>query len=237
MTGKGFAALIRKYTRTNSTTLTDSDIVVYANAVKDDIADEIMAADEHYFEVPSYIDLEAGKREYPLPDDNLSIARVEAKLDGTNFIKLKHFEAGQYSRTTDESTLIGNFENVAGRAFYDIVRRSIFIYSGTISTVASGLKLVNSIYPQDITESTLKLTTDMSIDPSPTQFALPRALHELWARRISIKYKSNREKPLPLTESELLYDKDLRRKISLLTNQDKDIELLASLPDDSHLQY
>ena len=231
MTGVAFAALIRKYTRTNATTLTNADIVVLANPVKDDIAEELMVADEHYFEVPNYIDLVASRREYPLPDDNLGIARVEAKLDGTNFIKLVHADAGQYSRTTDETTIVSRFANVEGSAYYDIVRRSIYIYSGAITSVAGGLKLVNSTYPQDITVSTLNLSTDMSIDPSPTQFSLPRSLHELWARKISINYKSNREKPLPLTDQELLYDRDLRRKISLLTNQDKDTELLATVPD------
>lgn len=242
MTGVSFASLVREYTGTNSTVLPDSKIVLLGNVVKDELAPLVMEADEDIFGVPATRNLVASsltdftKREYSLPDDLLAIKSVEAALDGTNWLHLDELDLTKYKRVTDESTVTSIF-GYAGNAFYDIFRRSLWIYSGAISALTGGLKLWYIAYPADISAGNLAdSTNDLSIDPSTTTSALPRQLQELWARRISILWKSNREKPIPLTERELKYQVDLDKMIGSLKNPNKDRSNLATLPSDSRLQ-
>lgn len=238
MIGTNFASLVREYTRTNSTTMPDSKIVLLGNVVKDDFAKEIMKADEDIFGVPATRDLIASStsREYSLPEDNLKIIRVEAKLDGTKFIKLGELNLAQYERTTDEATIINTFANEKGKCFYDIFRRALWIYSGTIADVADGLKLYYIAYPSDITTGDLSGNTDLSIDPTSTTSQLPRQFHELWARKISIMWKSNREKPIPLTERELVFNDDFTKAMESIINPNQDRENVGTLPDDTKYQ-
>jgi hypothetical protein len=244
MTGTNFAALIREYTRTNSTTLTDATIVLLANTVKEDFAPEIMKADEDLFGVPATRNLIASaiSREYSLPEDNLKLIRVEAKFDGTNWVKLHELNLALYRRTTDEATitrLFNNSEMNAGNpsgAQYDIFRKALWLYSATIEAVTAGLKLYYIAYPADIVAGDLAGSTDLSIDPTTTTSQIPRQFHELWARKVSIMWKSNREKPIPLNERELFFEKDFKKKISSITNPNQDRDNEAKLPDDTHLQ-
>lgn len=232
MTGTNFASLIRLYTRTNSTTLTNADIVLLANTVKDDFAKEVIKADEGLFGVSATRDLVASatSREYSLPDDFLTMERLEAELDGSNWIPLTEMTLTQYHKQTTETEIVSQFSNSEGEAFYDIFRRSFFIYSGTVIATTAGMKLWYIAYPADISAGTLSETTDMSLDPTTTTSAIPRPLHELWARKVSILWKSSREKPIPLTEQELNFNVDFRKAISALTNPNKDRTTQASLP-------
>lgn len=243
MTGTQLAALIRTYTRTNSTTLPDSDIVLLANVIKDDFAKEIAKVDEDYFGVPATRDLIASSltdptaREYTLPEDYLKIKKVEARLDGTNWLKLNEFDLEQYQRTTNEAEILNQFSNENGRAFYDIFRKSLWIYSGTITANSAGLKLWYIAYPADIEEADLSGTQDLSLDPTTITAGMPRQFHELWARRFSIIWKSNREKPIPLTERELTFTPDFKSALSSIRNPNLDRSQEGSIPNDSHLQY
>jgi hypothetical protein len=239
MTGANFSALVREYTRTNSGTLPDATLLLLANTVKDDFAPKIKDADEDLFGVIATRDLvaTATSREYSLPDDLLRIVRVEAKLDGTNWVKLSELNLGQYTRTTDETTITSYYANSIGEASYDIYRKSLWLYSGTISSaVTGGLKLYYIAYPADLVTGDLASSIDLSLDPTSTTSQIPRQFHELWARKISILYKSNREKPIPLTEQELKFDQDFKAAISSITNQDQDRENLATLPNDLRWQ-
>ena len=242
MTGTSFASLIRLYTRTNATTLTNAEIVLMANVVKDDIAKEIIKADEDFFGSIAQRDLVASSdsdmtaREYSLPENILKVKKVEAKLDGTNWIPLNEFNINQYKRTTNESEILTNFANEEGKAFYDIFRKSLWIYSGAITATTLGLQLWQIVFPADITTDTLSGSTDLSVDPTTSTAGLPRQFHELWARKCSIMYKSNREKPIPLTQSEQNVDKDFRLAMASIRNLNLDRENSASLPDDTALQ-
>ena len=64
MTPTELAKLIRRRTRTNSTTFTDADILTYVNAHMDSISAEIIKANEDYFGFREYRTLEANKRNY-----------------------------------------------------------------------------------------------------------------------------------------------------------------------------
>lgn len=239
MTGQNYALLVREYTPTNSTTLPDTTIVLLSNVVKDDFAKEIAKADEDIGGVPATRNLIASttSREYSLPEDFLIIKRVEAKFDGTNSIKLEEFDLTQNKRENDEAVITAYYTNERGHSFYDIFRNALWIYSGTITAVTAGLKLWYVQYPADISTGSLALATDLSLDPTTTSWQIGRQFHELWARKVSIMWKSNREKPLPLTESERNFDTDFKSAISSITNLNKDREIVGGLPTDVHLQY
>jgi hypothetical protein len=232
MTGADFAFYIRFKTRTNPQTFTDTEIVAVSNVWLEDLAKQVMGSDEDTLVMPMHTDLIANLREYPLPLSLLSrIKFVEAKLDGTNFIHLDEFDLNQYRRPTDEADIVARFSNEEGRAFYDLNRKSLVLYSGAITAVTAGLKLWCNTYPAPLNAA--KLTdglTDLSVDPTTTSHGFPREFHKLWATGVIIDYKESREKPIPLTESELTYQKDLQSAIIALKHGNLDRAVFAQLP-------
>lgn len=230
MTPAKLAEYVRLKTRTNSTTLTDADLIILTNAVKDRLVWRALEADEDIFLVPTYLDLTANQREYPLHSDLLSrIKRVEAKLDGTNYIKLKEFDLPQHEYPiSTEANITAQFGNEEGNAYYDIMRNSIWIYSGTITTVTSGLKIwLNTIVP-DVTS--MVATTDMAEDPSTTTHGIPKALHPVLATGVIIEWKESREKPIPLSETELNYEDEIAKAVSSLKRANYDRQVIGSVP-------
>jgi len=222
-------------TRTTSTTFTDAQIISLMAIRQDEIARAILKTDEDILLIPQYANLVVSTitaREYPQPQDILSrIKRVEAKLDGTNYIVLNEFDVTSYRKAiSTEADIIANFSNLEGEAFFDILRKSIVIYSGTLTAVTDGLKILVNTYPAAITD--LALTSDMSQDPSTTTHGIPRAMHEVWARGVIIDYKSSREKPIPLSEGELNYKNDLEETIQTLKHGNLDREVIGVISDD-----
>lgn len=230
MTPAKLADYVHYKTRTNSTTLTNADLITIANVVKDRLVMEALEADEDLFLVPTTLDLVADQREYPLHSDILSrIKRVEAKLDGSDFIKLYEFDLTDHSDPlSTEADITAHFGNTEGDAFFDIMRKSIWIYSGTITDVTDGLKIWLNTFPSDLTS--MVSTTDMSVDPSTTTHGIPRELHYVLAMGMIIEYKESREKPIPLTESEQNYEHEVNKAISKLKRGNYDREVLGSVP-------
>lgn len=208
MTGSKFASLVRELTRTNSTTLTDATLLLFANPVKDELARRIVTeAQEDYFGVPQTADLVEDQREYPFPPNMLARVRyVEANLGG-EWIALHPFDLGRYNRTTNEAAITEQFGNIEGSAFYDIFRNSLWIYSGSIEAVNEGLKLWAIEFPADINTSTLANDSiDLSVDPTSTTSGMPREVHEIWAEQTAIRWKETRDKPIPLTQREMSWE-------------------------------
>jgi len=230
MTPVEFATHVRFMTRTNSSTFTDAEILGLMKIRQDEIAKAILEADEDILLIPQYTSLVANQREYSLPNDMLSsIKRVEAKLDATNFIKLYEFDVTSYGQTINsEADIIQNFSNDEGNAYFDLSRKSLYIYSGTITSVTDGLKILVNTWPGVI--ANLTDTTDMSNDPSTTTHGIPRELHEIWARGVIIDWKCSREKPIPLSQKEQVYGIDLVKAINSLKPQNLDRNLTAKLP-------
>jgi hypothetical protein len=57
-----------------------------------------------------------------------SIKRIEAKLDGTNFIKLNEFDVNAWSKSIwTESEITEYFANTEGFAYFDLFRKSFYI--------------------------------------------------------------------------------------------------------------
>lgn len=237
MTSTEFAYYVRLMTQTNATTFTDQELLALMKIRQEEIAKDIIDADEDIFLIPQYSGLVANQREYPLPIDMLSsIKRVEAKLDGTNFIKLNEIDINSINTDiSTESNITFYFSNQEGCAFYDLSRKSIYIYSGTITNVSAGLRAWVNIFPEPITD--LAGSNDMSIDPSTTTFGIPKELHEIWARGVIIDWKGSRPKPIPLTERELSYKTDKIVAINSLKPQNRNRKIKFSVPEDDGSNY
>lgn len=235
MTPVEFANHVRFMTRTNSTTFTDAEILALMKIRQDEIAKAILEADEDILLIPQYTDLVLNQREYPLPQDMLSsIKRVEAKLDGTNYIKLNELDVTTYGKTINtESEITQQFFNEEGKAYFDLSRKSLYIYSGPITAVVAGLKILVNTWLEPIGD--LSATNDMSQDPSTTTHGIPRELHEIWARGVIIDWKSSREKPIPLSEREQVYGIDLAKAINSLKPQNLDRNFTGQLPPASSI--
>ncbi len=235
MTPAKYASLIRFETGTDSTTLTDANILMLTNIFKDEIC-ALLAKEvgEDYFGMRYQRDLVAGQREYQLPDEIMGrIKRVEGKIDGTNQVLLTETDLGFYGKSTDEATILSTY--AGKKPQFDMWDRSIFILSGTaIVAVTNGLLLWAIIFPGDVTD--LASTTDMSVDPTTTSHGIPRQLHELLARRVSIAYKSSKDRPLPLSEREQRYDADLALAIEEMkgANDSRDTAPKAPYNDGSN---
>jgi hypothetical protein len=231
-----FASTVRYYTKTNSTTCPDADILQLANLFKDDISEMISKeVGEDYFGLRFERDLVAGQREYDLPAEVMSrIKYLEAKLDGTNWERLKETDLLNYGKTTDETTIRLTYADREPE--YDNWDQGIFILSGdAIINVTKGLKLWAIIFPSDFTD--LTSTVDMSTNPDDYTHGFPRQFHELLARRVSIAYKSSKTKPLPLSQKELAYELDLKVKIDGLKDANLDRDTVPTVPYDDGSQY
>jgi hypothetical protein len=232
MTGYDFIQYVRLKTRTNPTTFTDLDIILLANVRLETLSKALLGVGEDTLILPMTTNLIAGLREYPFPSSILSnIKYVEAKLDGTNYVPLHEVDLNQMGIATDETSILNNFSNDKGHAAFDINRKAIVIYSGAIVNVVAGLKLWCNIYPAPLNVSRIvDPVTDLSVDPTTTTHGFPRELHELWARGVVIDYKQSREKPIPLTETELNYKNDLRETVNQLKPTNTDREIFANPP-------
>lgn len=237
MTPEELATYVRFKTRTNSTTLTDAELLVLANVVKNRICDRALETDEDIFEVPTYMNLVENQREYPLISTLLSrINRVEAKLDGTNWLKLTEFNLTDHEEPISSETLIQEqFGNEQGRAKYDIMRKAIWIYSGPVTNVTDGLRVWLNTRPSNLT--TMTGSTDMSVDPSSTTHGIPMELHNVLATGICIEYKESREKPIPLSQTELSFEYSLTKAIETLKKGNYDREIIAEVPYNDGSQY
>lgn len=239
MTPVQLTTYVRYLTKTDITTLTDAEILLLAAIKMDDISEQILDANEDYFGVPETTDLVADQREYPFPTDMLSeIKRVEVAFDPTTplaYVKLGELDLTSYPHGTDEATIISHFTNNEGEAFYDIFRKAIRIFSGTIVDVVNGIRLWTYQYPTHITD--LTSTVDMSIDPTTTTAGFPKPFHELLGRAISIMYKGSKQKPIPLTEQEQLYEAELLRKINAIKKLNLDREVIGTIPFNNGSQY
>lgn len=230
MTSATFAAYIRKRTKTNATTFTDADILISANAIKDDIAKAIIEANEDYFQIELLRDLVAGQRVYNFPSDLLSQMKyLEAQLDGIKWTPLDEIDLNTEWRgkATDEASIIQWMQGK--RARFDITGSAVKLFTdATIIDVTDGLKLNAIIYPADLTS--LTGTMDMSVAPTNTSFGMPRQLHYAWATKVIVEYKGSKEKPLPLTEREANVEQDQALAINSLKGQDLNRNVIGTVP-------
>ena len=228
MTSTEIATLTRYYTKTNSTTFTDAQILLLYNTFKNEIASQIVERNAGYFLIPTTFNLIASStsREYAFPDDlvnrmhklEIKFASSDARFPST-YIK-------DYQGSETESEIVKSYSNSEGGFAHTIRRRAIFILSGTIIAVTGGARLWYHNYPADLT--VLNGSTDLSIDPSTTTFGFPRQFHELVVRRISIAYKGSQPKQVPLNRHELNYENDLKIQLDAISHVDNSAEVIGN---------
>jgi len=238
MTGTNFASLVRMYANADATILSDADILLLANPVKDEYANRIVSeADEDYFEMPATTDLIADQREYSLPTDLLkSLTRVEAKFNDSDWIPLlEEIDLPEVTIPLVEAKIVEGYGNQEGQARFDMTRNGIYILSGAIIDVTAGLKMWFNAYPTDLVAGDFVLTSDLSVPTSTTSFAIPRPLHEVWARETAYRWKVNRDDKYRPTELEAKLHLPIGRSdvdviIGSLRNINKMREIYSTMP-------
>lgn len=237
MTGSQFASYIRKATKTNSTTLPDADLVLLANIVKDDIAKRITQANEDYFGIFMTRNLVAGQRNYAFEPEQMNHMKyLEAKIDGTNWKRLREYDINQLQITSDEASIQSAFS--LRDPGFDIFGNEIILYTGTaIIDVTDGLKLWTIVYPSDISASSLTSSDDLSIPPTTTSFGFPRQFHKVWADRVVVEYKNSQDKPLPLTQNEQLVEQRFLDALHDLKGGNLDRSVEPSVPYNDGSDY
>jgi hypothetical protein len=235
MKGTNFASIVRYRTKTNSTTLTDAEIVLLANVAKDALAEEIVTeCGEGYFDMLETRDLESDTRNYTFDADLLKHVRyMSAKLDGTNWVYLRETDFGMIEGQNKPLFENSHIKNLySGRAPEFLISGSEFwVLSGDdIIAVTAGLKLVTEVYPEDITSTDLASAGDLSVPSSTTTHRLPRQTHDIWARLVSIAYKTSKEKPLPLSEDEQKIEIDRSKMYEKLRERNQVRSFVAGVP-------
>ena len=233
MTGAQLAALIRRKTKTDSTTYTDANILIDINLMKDEIAAKIAAAKEEAFNVTTNDDLADDQRLYPYETDVMNqLVRLELKFTASgDYVLATPIQLRQVRIPMQESLIVGEYGNES--PFYFIRGKHIYILSGTIVDVTDGIQWVYRCFPVDLANITG--VTDLSIDTSATELGFPREFHELWARRVSIEYKNTNN--VPLSKKELDYEIDLQKAIDDFDFPNADQEIIGELPSGAYRGY
>jgi hypothetical protein len=235
MNSTQFANYVRKQTRTNASTFSDADILLYANIEKDYLVSLIEKADEDYFGVTLNRDLEADKRRYGLPSYLLrGITRIDAKFDGTNVTHLGEVVYDDFNRPFTETDIRSYMAGLTPG--WMIFGKEIYILNdAAIDDVPDGLTVYATIYPADL--SALNGTTDLAANPSTQTVGMPRQLHKSWADLVVIDYKNSKDKPIPLTKQEQNINGTLATIINALVPLDTGAAFVAPVPHDDGSSY
>jgi len=232
MTAAEFKARFHDRCRTNDTIFPDSKLTILAREKQIDLAEAIEAVDEDFFQSFETTTLQPTSvtREYTLPLDSLNRMKlVEAKLDSVHWIRLLEFDLNMYSKTTDEETILKYFANEEGRAFYDLGRGSLFLYTGEIKeSVPNGLHWIGYSLPYKVTD--WESNVDLS-EPTATQVGIPATFHGLWLDACVIDWKQSHDKPIALTEDEQLYDYHLQQKLMYAKELNRDRPNTIPIPE------
>ena len=234
MTPLAIANLARYYTKTNTTTFTNADMLALANAFKDEISSLIVERDAGYFDIPCTFNLIADQRHYALGDNLLNrLHKVEIKFSASDARQPAYF-VKDYLGSETESEIVKQFTNAQDGFAYTIRRRALYILSGTITAVTDGVRTWSFIWPADLTDMTAN-TVSMEVDPSTTTFGFPRQFHELLARKIAIVWKETQPKPVALTKHERSYSFDLEAQLDAISTMDKSAEVIGDTPNAADL--
>ena len=235
MTAAQFKSRFHDRCRTNDTIFSDAKLTILAREKQIELAKAIESVDEDFFLSFETTTLKAtgtstDQREYPLPEDSLNKMKlVEAKLDGTNWTRLREFDLNLYSKTTDETTILEEFSNEEGGAFYDIGRNSLFLYTGAITaSVTAGLHWIGYALPYLVNDWTG--TDDLSV-PNTNQSGIPISFHGLWLDACVIDWKQSHDKPVALTEGEQLYNYNLQQQLLYAKELNRDRANLMPMPE------
>lgn len=239
MTETQLTALIRtNYTKTTTATLPNAELQPLMNAAKDEIASLITEKKPHAFTIEHLDTFTAAQRRITLPNGILNfISYVEIAFKNESplpYVKVRRMKREDYAKALVEANINGDFTN--DEPWYFIENGALYLLSGKIdsttlgfSTLASGVRIVASVWPEDFGAS-LNGSSELSNPPSTTTFGFPRQFHELLARRVSIMWKQLRPKPIPLSALELNYERDLQKQLDAISMDDLSEEIIGRLP-------
>lgn len=237
MTGEKFAKYVRSKTKTDSSSLTDNDLVDLANIIKDDIAAEIVGnVDENYFMITMETSL-IGDRGFTFKGDILQkLNRVEVDLNNDGKpLTLTEADSSQFQDQSilDDASIKKAY---AGKKPQFLIRglQLNILSEQDIPTVTDGLKLVAEVYPSDITTETLQSNSDLSIPVDNTSFGMPRQVHLYWAKRVIMEYKESRDKDTVRNPGLKQREMDELRSTALagLKPRNANRAFIATLPSD-----
>lgn len=236
MTPAQFATLVRLKTGTDSQSFTDPTILALMNTYKDELCRRVQKQQNDYFTVPQDTPLILGQREYNLPSDMLNqIRRVEIDLVGDGDYTLAFEEKFNILESSlSETTIKATFTDQRPK-FYILRKAIVLLTASTIPAVDAGLRIYAPTLPPNWVD--LTSTVDMAEDPTSVTVGFPSPLHELLARRVSIEYKSNRTRPIALSESEQKYDVDLKEVIDQMSTIVQNEKIQVKLPHNTGIQY
>lgn len=236
MTPSQFATLVREYTGTTTSSFSDARMLVLMNIYKDELCRRVQQEQNDYFTVPQDTALILAQREYNLPSDMLNqIRRVEIDLVGDGDYTLAFEEKFNILESSlTEATIQAKFSD--GRPKYYVLRKAIWLLTASsIPAVAEGLRIYAPTMPPNWVN--LASTVDMAEDPTNITVGFPSPLHELLARRVSIAYKSNRTRPITLSDSEQKYEVDLKEAIFQMASITRNEKIQVKLPRNTGFQY
>lgn len=229
MTFVEFALLIRNRSRTNATTFIDSDILLSANTIKDEMTLRILGANENYFGNPLTITLLAGVRQYSFDDTIASqIKLVQAKLNGTDWKRLYETDFNLTDMPLDEISIIAAYQGKD--AEFAVFDQQFWILSdSTVSGVTGGLQVYAFTWPAKFTD--LTLATEMSVNTSVAVHGWPRPFQQLLLDAVVIDYKSSQDKSIALTQNEQQWENRMLRALEAISNPNLDRSTLGRVPD------
>ena len=227
MIGTALKSLINEGTKTTDITFTPANMLVSVNLIKDEIVLKLQKVRPEIFNIIGLQDLVASgtTREYDIPVAALNkIIDLELKFSSTgDYVQATFLARRHYLDVLQESKIVAGFSNSYPKYF--IRRKKVYILSGTTTAVTDGFRLVYDLLPADL--ANLTGSTDLALN-SDTANGVPKELHELWARRVVIKYKDNNN--MKLNNDELKYERDLEETLDLLSDIDLSKEVISSLP-------
>jgi hypothetical protein len=133
---------VRFLTNTDTTSYSDSDVNANLTRWAHLFTAEILDAQDCWdFQGEiAYANLVANQREYTFPTDILKIKRIDLKLDGTNWVTARWVDESEISTPiSSETDITENFSNE--EPYVSLFDKSIFIFSGTITSVTAGIKI------------------------------------------------------------------------------------------------
>lgn len=227
MTGTQLATLIHRKTHTTTTTYEAADMLIDVNLMKDEIVLKLQQRRPEIFNIKGDQNLVASSssREYTIPTAALNVI-VDLELmfsSGGDYVIAKPIARKHYKDSLQESKIVNSFDNLKPRYF--IRRKKVYILSGTITAVDDGFRLVYDLLPADL--ANLTGSTDLALNAADAN-GVPRELHELWARRVSIEYKDGNH--MRLSKKELDYERDLDKALDDLSTPNLDETIIGALP-------
>lgn len=239
MTGAEYAAQVRWLSKANATTFLDADIVRLTNIWLRRICRHIDKVNAGFFSMEAKWDLVADQREYQLPVGMMSrLEKLSIKFPAwENYRRCVQQElSGFWEWPTDETSIITHSSDAYPRFF--LRRNSIILLTGSaVPDLADGIWAWFKAYPSSIAVATLSAVYELDTPPMPTAIGIPEEIQDLLATRLSIDFKSSKDRPMGINTDEARYELELQRVIESLVLPNLEQETVAKLPYDDGSDY